>query len=205
MKTSLSIKSVWDPANIFNHCQSVASDQTEGQVCCPFSSSSSPSPSSPPSLPSPASPLTAGGCLTQTGAPCVFPFTWQGITHRSCTKAGGFSVAWCSTRTDGAGTHQTGHYGDCDTQTDCALEDDCRTVRSVLTRSQIFLLKPNIFSGAKPGLKCVFPFRYGGETFSSCVSAGFDQPWCSTKTSQGAHVTGHWGNCDPNTCPVRAS
>ena len=89
----------------------------------------SPSPS--PSAASAASP-SAGGCLTQPGDPCVFPFTWRGVTHRSCTTAGGFPVAWCSTRTDGAGTHQTGHYGDCDTQTDCALEADCRTVRSVL-------------------------------------------------------------------------
>ena len=115
----LSIKSVWDPDNVFHHCQSVASDQSEGQSCCPFSSPSSPS--------SPSSSSSLTGCLTLAGEPCVFPFTWEGVTHQSCTQAGGFSSPWCSTLTDSSGQHQTGHYGDCNTA--CSLETDCRTVR----------------------------------------------------------------------------
>ena len=86
---------------------------------------------------------SSSGCSTASGAACVFPFSFQGVTHSSCTTAGGFSSPWCSTLTDGAGNHITGNYGDCSAQ--CATESDCLTV-----------------AGPKPGLKCVFPFRYNG-------------------------------------------
>merc|ERR1719300_933321 len=32
--------------------------------------------------------------------PCKFPFVYRGVVHQACTFAGGFSSAWCSTRTD---------------------------------------------------------------------------------------------------------
>ena len=48
-----------------------------------------------------------GQCLTTGGAkvntPCVFPFTARGITYTECTKAGGFSIPWCSTMVDANG------------------------------------------------------------------------------------------------------
>jgi hypothetical protein len=31
------IKSEWDPDNLFNHCQSIGSSPMSGQDCCPFS------------------------------------------------------------------------------------------------------------------------------------------------------------------------
>merc|ERR1712198_207727 len=39
-------------------------------------------------------------CTTTAGAACVFPFTYMGQTYTSCTNAGGFQPAWCSTKTD---------------------------------------------------------------------------------------------------------
>ena len=45
--------------------------------------------------------------------PCRFPFIYQGVVHYACTKAGGFSRPWCSTRTDAWGKHITGHFADC--------------------------------------------------------------------------------------------
>ena len=97
----LSIKTAWDPDNVFNHCQSVGSSQEDGQTCCPFSDSATPT-----SAPTPA----PSGCLTVSGSPCVFPFSWQGVIHSSCTTAGGFSSPWCSTRTDRSVLHQGGKY-----------------------------------------------------------------------------------------------
>merc|ERR1719150_2657482 len=45
--------------------------------------------------------------------PCKFPFIFQGKVHYACTFAGGFSPAWCSTKTDGYGKHITGNFADC--------------------------------------------------------------------------------------------
>merc|ERR1712107_825659 len=44
-------------------------------------------------------------CTTTQGAVCVFPFTYMGVTYTSCTNAGGFEPAWCSTKTDAYGKH----------------------------------------------------------------------------------------------------
>jgi len=52
-------------------------------------------------------------------------------------------------------------------------------------------------SGNKPWAKCVFPFRYGGKTYTGCTKAGHNALWCSTKTdSNGNHISGNWGNCN---------
>jgi hypothetical protein len=56
---------------------------------------------------------------------------------------------------------------------------------------------------AAAGTPCVFPFTFGGETFSTCtpwVYGGEHQgkPWCSTKVdSSGVHVNGegNYGFC----------
>ena len=58
-------------------------------------------------------------------------------------------------------------------------------------------------SGAKPNLPCVFPFRFDGQVFNRCVSLQGEKPWCSTHTNAfGVHVTGNWGDCDKNSCPL---
>jgi hypothetical protein len=58
-------------------------------------------------------------------------------------------------------------------------------------------------SGNTPNLPCVFPFTFDGVSYSSCIVEGFPNPWCSTETdSQGTHVTGKWGDCDLDNCPV---
>ena len=45
--------------------------------------------------------------------PCVFPFTYDGITHTSCTYYGGYSKPWCGTKTDENGLYQSGQWGYC--------------------------------------------------------------------------------------------
>merc|ERR1719178_643750 len=47
------------------------------------------------------------------GAQCVFPFKFGGVTYTSCTTAGGYSHAWCSTTTDAYGKHINGNFADC--------------------------------------------------------------------------------------------
>jgi hypothetical protein len=35
----------------------------------------------------------------EAGSPCVFPFTFMGVSHSSCTTIDGDSVPWCFTKT----------------------------------------------------------------------------------------------------------
>jgi hypothetical protein len=59
---------------------------------------------------------------------------------------------------------------------------------------------------------CVFPFKFGGNTYSGCSfhDAELDEDgnpiaWCSTRTdASDAHIGGAWGNCDPTACPIPA-
>ena len=44
---------------------------------------------------------------------CVFPFTYDGITHSQCTYYGGYSKPWCGTKTDENGVYQSGNWGYC--------------------------------------------------------------------------------------------
>ena len=134
-------------------------------------------------------------CETTTGQTCVFPFTHQGVTHTLCTFQGGYSAAWCSTQTDSSGVHIIGNYGDCDMDVGLCTQESGANSPSTT--------ECNTVSGAKPNLPCAFPFRYNGRVYNSCVSAGFDDPWCSTLTNMfGVQVNGNWGNCDKSACPL---
>ena len=42
---------------------------------------------------------------------CVFPFTYENITHTACTPYE--DAHWCSTKTDENGVHLSGHWGYC--------------------------------------------------------------------------------------------
>ena len=50
---------------------------------------------------------------------------------------------------------------------------------------------------------CIFPFKYGGQTFNRCTSTDA-QPgsvWCATEVDdKGEVIDGRWGNCDTG-CP----
>ncbi|XP_059095095.1 uncharacterized protein LOC131889891 [Tigriopus californicus] len=55
---------------------------------------------------------------------------------------------------------------------------------------------------------CVFPFKYQGRQYDTCVTLGPKQsPWCSTQVDvNGVHIPGSWGNCSTscsvNNCPI---
>ena len=48
--------------------------------------------------------------VTTDGTPCVFPFTFGGVTYTSCTTASSNGVPWCSTTNDLA---RDGKFGNC--------------------------------------------------------------------------------------------
>ena len=58
----------------------------------------------------------SGNCITNGGpspyVPCIFPFTFDGITYNQCAlDTDGY---WCSTKVDSSGEHIEGHWGSCD-------------------------------------------------------------------------------------------
>ena len=92
----------------------------------------------PSTCPMSASPATTTAAPTSScSTPCQFPFIYQargrtqksmienimfemsscaqGVVHTACTYAGGFSPAWCSTKTDKFGKHVIGNFADCGT------------------------------------------------------------------------------------------
>ena len=107
------------------------------------------------------------GCRTVGGpspdAPCVFPFTHNGVRHTECTTAG-LGQPWCSIATFYNGTHISGAglYGLCP-PTCPGGERGCRVVE-----------------GPARGQNCQFPFIYRGERYWDCTevdNGGVD--WCS--------------------------
>lgn len=71
--------------------------------------------------PTPA-PIKQRKCMVADGSPCVFPFTFEGKIHRSCTvDHDASSSAWCSTKTDMGGVHIRGHWGYCRMQAGCGM------------------------------------------------------------------------------------
>merc|ERR1711868_215529 len=68
-------------------------------------------------------------CTTSSGPaagqPCVFPFTFSGVTYNSCADwiYGGqpSGTTWCSTKVDSSGVHvnNEGNYGFCSTDAAC--------------------------------------------------------------------------------------
>ena len=61
-------------------------------------------------------------------------------------------------------------------------------------------------SGADPNKTCIFPFKFDGIKYSTCIRIeGFNNdPFCSTMVDDaGIHISGQgkWGNCGQN-CPM---
>jgi len=91
------MKTYWDPANVFNHCHSVGSTDN---TCCPdYQSGSITQPKT---------------CMATNGQKCVFPFTFYYRSYNACTYSGSRSP-WCATGTNSAGGLTSWAY--CDTNT----------------------------------------------------------------------------------------
>merc|ERR1719270_1392614 len=129
-------------------------------------------------------------CSTLAGGTCIFPFTYNGVTHFQCTYTDS-PTPWCATAVDSSGVVVTNSWGDCEVSATSASQTESITVPTCTTTS-----------GPRPGQSCVFPFRPLGIVYNSCTSVGQSAPWCSTSTtSAGTHIDGEYGFC-PSTCPA---
>uniref|UniRef100_A0A8C5ERC0 72 kDa type IV collagenase n=1 Tax=Gouania willdenowi TaxID=441366 RepID=A0A8C5ERC0_GOUWI len=111
--------------------------------------------------------FTLGG--NAEGAPCKFPFTFQGDKYDSCTTQGrDDGYRWCGTTDD---------Y-DRDTQYGFCPETAMSTV-----------------GGNSDGNPCVFPFTFLGDTYESCTTSGRSdgKMWCAT--TKNYDDDRKWGFC----------
>lgn len=111
--------------------------------------------------------FTLGG--NAEGAPCKFPFTFQGEKYDGCTTQGrDDGYRWCAT-TEDYDSDKT--YGFCP-----------ETAMSTV-------------GGNSEGSPCVFPFTFLGDTYDSCTSSGRSdgKMWCGTTKSYDDDRK--WGFC----------
>ncbi|KAM6164610.1 matrix metalloproteinase-9 [Rhynchocyon petersi] len=90
------------------------------------------------------------------GAPCHFPFTFEGRSYSSCTTDGrSDGLPWCSTTADYDTDHQFGF---------------CPSERLYTEH------------GNADGKPCVFPFIFEGRSYSACTTEGRSDNyrWCAT-------------------------
>uniref|UniRef100_A0A4W4HBK9 72 kDa type IV collagenase n=1 Tax=Electrophorus electricus TaxID=8005 RepID=A0A4W4HBK9_ELEEL len=93
------------------------------------------------------------------GAPCKFPFTFQGSKYDSCTTSGrDDGYRWCATTED---YDKDMAYGFCP-----------ETAMSTV-------------GGNSEGAPCVFPFTFLGKTYESCTTSGRNdgKMWCAVTKS----------------------
>ena len=56
----------------------------------------------------------ASDCRTEQGISCVFPFTYRGVTYKTCTTAeSDNNKAWCATQVDSEGVVVNNKWQDC--------------------------------------------------------------------------------------------
>ncbi|CAB4069290.1 MMP9 [Lepeophtheirus salmonis] len=107
-------------------------------------------------------------CQTSTGKACVFPFVHSGQTYDKCTAVDNGGTQWCATSVDANKNYQG--YGNC-------VESTCKVC------------------SASSGNKCVFPFKYKGETYDKCtIAENGGIPWCATSVFASLEANGY-GNC----------
>uniref|UniRef100_A0A8C2ENA8 72 kDa type IV collagenase n=1 Tax=Cyprinus carpio TaxID=7962 RepID=A0A8C2ENA8_CYPCA len=93
------------------------------------------------------------------GAPCKFPFTFQGEKYDSCTTSGrDDGYRWCATTED---YDRDKTYGFCP-----------ETAMSTV-------------GGNSEGAPCVFPYKFLGNTYDSCTTSGRSdgKMWCAVTKS----------------------
>ncbi|XP_051566841.1 72 kDa type IV collagenase-like [Myxocyprinus asiaticus] len=101
--------------------------------------------------------FTLGG--NADGAPCKFPFTFQGEKYDGCTTSGrDDGYRWCATTDD---YDRDKSYGFCP-----------ETAMSTV-------------GGNSEGAPCVFPFKFLGNTYDSCTTSGRSdgKMWCAVTKS----------------------
>ena len=58
--------------------------------------------------------IFASDCKTEQGSHCVFPFTYKGVTYKTCTTTESDNgAAWCATQVDSEGVVVNNQWQDC--------------------------------------------------------------------------------------------
>ena len=55
---------------------------------------------------------THGECFTVKNERCIFPFTYKGVTYKTCTKTDS-ELAWCATEVHPSGKVVNNKWEDC--------------------------------------------------------------------------------------------
>ena len=137
-----------------------------------------------PMVPTELEAAATSDCKTVSGyssdVECVFPFTFDGITHSTCTihgNADSEEKPWCSTKVDIHGVYIEGNWGVCSPE--CPVEDGC---------------------WATDRRNCAFPFEYEGRNYDKCT---WDYAFREYASQRGSHTgcgtredaSFDWGNC----------
>ncbi|KAM9527920.1 matrix metalloproteinase-9 [Guaruba guarouba] len=110
---------------------------------------------------------TNGG--NSDGAPCVFPFVFDGTSYSACTTDGrSDGYRWCAT---------TGNFDQDKKYGFCPNRDTA------------------VIGGNSQGDPCVFPFTFLGQSYSACTSQGRQDGklWCATTSNYDTDKK--WGFC----------
>lgn len=95
-------------------CQPPSADPAETWVGCESGTTSAPGSTSAPTTPAPTTePATTSSSGSGTCGNCVFPFTFSGRKHTTCTTIDGDSAPWCATEVDANGGFIGGKYEYC--------------------------------------------------------------------------------------------
>ncbi|XP_040568610.1 epididymal sperm-binding protein 1 [Lepeophtheirus salmonis] len=124
---------------------------------------------------------TCSNCTVSTGnEECLFPFIYKGYTYYRCTDADFDGKYWCATSRYSTG--EVNNYGLC--QSDCVRTPD---VSSDVCQT-------------KNGQRCIFPFKYNGQTYHNCTTTGNNNvKWCATSLRDSMEYLGY-GDCLTASC-----
>ena len=145
--------------------------------------------------------------------PCVFPFTFRGVTYNDCTSEDDpDGNLWCSTKVNETGNHigEQSLWGFCENpscfqnnilDTEDPGEAETTTILPVLVNSC------EVFENATDSKKeCSFPFKMDGKIYNGCTDR--HEPsgkfWCPTKLNSTTQemITSFWGWCEDSDCSI---
>ena len=137
---------------------------------------------------------TSSTCVTIDGQPCKFPFKWNDVEYEACTKVDDKNdKAWCGTVSTVSGD---GEWAHCDMSSAC---EGLILILFLIFMYNFILVEECTECVTTKKIPCVFPFEYKSETYNECTTVDFGNTmWCSTRTEDGVHVKGEYGECDMN-------
>lgn len=154
---------------------------------------------------------TSRYCISESGQPCILPYTDAAGTNWTTCEPNGYYYK-CATKVDDSGL--VAEYANCPIDGTCPLDGYATTtageIKGCLTVNSeqcVFPFKTACIT--TKGTKCVFPFKWKDVSYDECTTvAASNGPWCATETKDGDELAsnGAWGNCEMSVCtpPIAA-